>query len=227
MLVDMFIVFLVLVCDMPPMVLVLVLLWPRGTIAFLFVVALVFPCGLLLWGMIHRVFENLFIFNQHLHHANSHEKLSASHTRVTKYLLANPLGSKTRSFSSPYVKVWRRGWRTCARWKLTFCPWSDQDKMVLHTTLDGSWKPLYTCILSFPFLLVLTSILVAFFALVSCLCINHGWLATLFVIALWPCIPIFLFFVWCCGRWYLWTSCHDLSLFLCGYVMLFIHIFFV
>jgi hypothetical protein len=49
-----------------------------------------------------------FHCNQHLHHANSHDKLSASHTRVTKYwipkyVLANPLGSKTRSFSSPCV----------------------------------------------------------------------------------------------------------------------------
>jgi hypothetical protein len=49
-----------------------------------------------------------FHCNQHLHRANSHDKLSASHTRVTKYwipkyVLANPLGSKTRSFSSPCV----------------------------------------------------------------------------------------------------------------------------
>jgi hypothetical protein len=44
------------------------------------------------------------------------------------------------------------------------------------------------------------------------------------MIALWSCIPILPSFVWYCGRWYLWTSCHALSLFLCGYVMLFIHI---
>jgi hypothetical protein len=47
-----------------------------------------------------------FHSNQHWHYANSHDKLSASHTRETKYwipkyVLANPLGSKTRSFSSP------------------------------------------------------------------------------------------------------------------------------
>ena len=46
--------------------------------------------------------------NRHLHHANPHDKLSASFTRVTKYwipkyVLANPLGSKTRSFLSPHV----------------------------------------------------------------------------------------------------------------------------
>jgi hypothetical protein len=46
--------------------------------------------------------------NRHLHHAYSHDKLSASLTRVTKYwipkyVLANPLGSKTRYFSSPCV----------------------------------------------------------------------------------------------------------------------------
>jgi hypothetical protein len=98
--------------------------------------------------------------------------------------------------------------------------------MVLHTTLDGSWKPLYTCMVSFLFPLVLTCILVACFDLVSCLCINHGRLATLFIIALWSCIPILPSFVWYFGRWYLWTSCHALSLFLYGYVMLFIHIIF-
>jgi ABC-type protease/lipase transport system fused ATPase/permease subunit len=56
--------------------------------------------------------------------------------------------------------------------------------MVLHTALDGSWKPLYTCIVSFLFHLVLACILIACFALVSCLCINYGRLATLFMIAL-------------------------------------------
>jgi hypothetical protein len=62
MLVDMFLVFLVLVRDMLPVVLVLVLLLrPRGTFAFLLAVALVFLRGLLLWGMVLRVFENLFI----------------------------------------------------------------------------------------------------------------------------------------------------------------------
>ena len=49
-----------------------------------------------------------FLLNQHLRHANPHDKLSASFTRVTKcwipkYVLANPLGSKTRSFLSPHV----------------------------------------------------------------------------------------------------------------------------
>jgi hypothetical protein len=48
MLVDMFLVLLVLVCEMLPMVLVLVLLRPRGTFAFLLVVALIFLHGLLL-----------------------------------------------------------------------------------------------------------------------------------------------------------------------------------
>ena len=46
--------------------------------------------------------------NWHLHHANPHDKLSASFTRVTKlwipkYVLANPLGSKARSSLSPCV----------------------------------------------------------------------------------------------------------------------------
>lgn len=45
--------------------------------------------------------------NQHLHHANPHDKLSAF-THVTKfwipkYMLANPLGSKTRSYLSSHV----------------------------------------------------------------------------------------------------------------------------
>jgi hypothetical protein len=49
-----------------------------------------------------------FPSNQHLHHADPHDKLSASFTLVTKYwipkyVLVNPLGSKARSFSSPYV----------------------------------------------------------------------------------------------------------------------------
>jgi hypothetical protein len=49
-----------------------------------------------------------FHSNQHFHHANPHDKLSALLTRVTKYwipkyVLANPLGSKARSFSSPCV----------------------------------------------------------------------------------------------------------------------------
>ena len=49
-----------------------------------------------------------FHSNRHLHHANPHDKLSASFTRVTKYwipkyVLANPLGSKARSFLSPHV----------------------------------------------------------------------------------------------------------------------------
>jgi hypothetical protein len=49
-----------------------------------------------------------FHSNQHFHHANPHDKLSASLTRVTKYwipmyVLANPLGSKARPFSSPCV----------------------------------------------------------------------------------------------------------------------------
>jgi hypothetical protein len=52
--------------------------------------------------------RNPFHSNRHWHHANSHDKLSASHTHVTKYwipkyVLANPLGSNTRSFSSPCV----------------------------------------------------------------------------------------------------------------------------
>ena len=49
-----------------------------------------------------------FHLNRHLHHANPHDKLSASFTRVTKlwipkYVLANPLGSKARSSLSPCV----------------------------------------------------------------------------------------------------------------------------
>jgi hypothetical protein len=70
--------------------------------------------------------------------------------------------------------------------------------MVLHTALDGSWKPLYTCIVSFVFLLVLTCILVAFFAPMSSLCINHGTLATLFMIfsILYTYFPIFCMILW-------------------------------
>ena len=46
--------------------------------------------------------------NRHLHYANPHDKLSASFTCVTKfwiskYMLANPLGSKTRSSLSSHV----------------------------------------------------------------------------------------------------------------------------
>jgi hypothetical protein len=46
--------------------------------------------------------------NQHLHHANPHDKLSASFRRVTKswvpkYMLANPSGSKTRVSLSSHV----------------------------------------------------------------------------------------------------------------------------
>jgi len=46
--------------------------------------------------------------NQHLYHANPHDKLSTSFRRVTKsrvpkYLLANPLGSKARVFLSSHV----------------------------------------------------------------------------------------------------------------------------
>jgi hypothetical protein len=106
---DMFLAFLVLVRDMLPVVLVLVLLLrPRGTFAF-------FACGsthLSSWvaPLRHgsKGVRKPFHCNQHLHHANSHDKLSASHTRVTKYwipkyVLANPLGSKTWSFSSPCV----------------------------------------------------------------------------------------------------------------------------
>ena len=49
-----------------------------------------------------------FQSNRHLHHANPHDKLRASFARVTKcwilkYVLANPLGSKTWSFLSPHV----------------------------------------------------------------------------------------------------------------------------
>jgi hypothetical protein len=52
--------------------------------------------------------RNPFHSNQHLHHANPLDKLSASLTRVTKYwipkyVLANPLGSKARSSLSPCV----------------------------------------------------------------------------------------------------------------------------
>ena len=46
--------------------------------------------------------------NQYLHHANPHDKLSTSFTRmakswVSKYMLANPSGSKTRICLSPCV----------------------------------------------------------------------------------------------------------------------------
>jgi hypothetical protein len=52
--------------------------------------------------------RNPFHSNRYLHHANPQDKLSTSFARVTKYwipkyVLANPLGSKTRSFSSPCV----------------------------------------------------------------------------------------------------------------------------
>jgi len=46
--------------------------------------------------------------NRHLHHANPHDKLSASFTRVfkswvPKFMLANPSGSKTRACLSSHV----------------------------------------------------------------------------------------------------------------------------
>jgi hypothetical protein len=49
-----------------------------------------------------------FHSNRHLHHANPHDRLCAPLTRVNKswipkYVLANPLGSKARSFSFPCV----------------------------------------------------------------------------------------------------------------------------
>jgi hypothetical protein len=122
--------------------------------------------------------------------------------------------------------VWTRGSRTSARWYLIFHLWGDQEKMVFHTVSNGTWKTLYTCIVSFPFLFVLTCILVVCLVLVSWLCINHGRLATLFMIALWSCIPILLYFVWYRGGWYIWTSCHTLWFPSCGNDMLFIHIIF-
>jgi hypothetical protein len=61
MLVGMLLVLLVLVHDMHPVVLVLVLLLrPRGTFAILLVVALIFFSELLLRGMALRMFKNLF-----------------------------------------------------------------------------------------------------------------------------------------------------------------------
>ena len=52
--------------------------------------------------------QKSFHLNRHLYHANPHDKLSASLTRATKYwiskyVLDNPLGSKTRSFLSSHV----------------------------------------------------------------------------------------------------------------------------
>jgi hypothetical protein len=52
--------------------------------------------------------------NQYLHHANPHDKLSAPFMHVTKYwvpkyMLANPLGSKTRFSLSSRVYVRGRG----------------------------------------------------------------------------------------------------------------------
>jgi hypothetical protein len=46
--------------------------------------------------------QQFFHLNKHLHHANPHDKLCASFTRVTKcwiptYVLPNSLGSKARS----------------------------------------------------------------------------------------------------------------------------------
>ena len=46
--------------------------------------------------------------NQYLHHANPHDKLSTSFTRmakswVSKYMLANPSGSKTRTSLSSHM----------------------------------------------------------------------------------------------------------------------------
>ena len=48
------------------------------------------------------------LLNQQLHHANSHDKLGSSFTRVSKswvpkYMLANPSGSKTQICLSPCV----------------------------------------------------------------------------------------------------------------------------
>jgi hypothetical protein len=63
MIVDMLLVLLVFLHDMFIVVLALFLiLWPRMVFAFLLVVALNFLRGLLLWGMVLRVFENLFIW---------------------------------------------------------------------------------------------------------------------------------------------------------------------
>ena len=69
------------------------------------------------WRRDSKIVRKPSHLNHHLHHANPHDKLSGSVTLATKYwipkyVLANPLGSKTRSFLSPHVKVWRCDWRT-------------------------------------------------------------------------------------------------------------------
>lgn len=67
-----------------------------------------FPSRVLPLRHVSKGTSKPFHLNRHLHHANPHDKLSASFTRVTKYwipkhLLANPSVSKTRSSLSPHV----------------------------------------------------------------------------------------------------------------------------
>jgi hypothetical protein len=205
-------------------VLVLVLLLrPRRIFAFLLVVALDFLHEWLLWGMVPRAFERLFIpigiciMLTHMIGCVHHLPVWPNYGFPSTCLLT----LWYPRFSLSRLLVCRHG-DTVGEHELDgldLCPWGDQDKIVLHTVLDGSWKPLYTCIVSFfpcPLLYIL----------VSFLCENHGSLATLFMIALWSWISILL-------------SLYDFMVddiyehhvilygWLLGYVMLFIHIIFV
>ena len=60
---------------------------------------------------------------------------------------------------------------------LGLCTWCDQDMMVLHIALDGSWKLLYTFIVSLIFSLMLTYFFLTCFVFVSFLCTYRGRLA--------------------------------------------------
>lgn len=147
MLVDMLLVFLVLVRDMLPVVLVLVLLLrPRRIFAFLLVVALDFLREWLLWGMVPRVFERLFIPTG----------ICIMLTHMIGCVHHLPVWPNLGFPSTCLLTLWdpRLGLS-----RLLVCRYGDAvgehelngDMMVLHTVLDGSWKPLYTCIVSFLF----------------------------------------------------------------------------
>jgi hypothetical protein len=109
MLVDMPLVLLVLVHNVFLMVFLLVLLLrPRRIIAFFAYGSTWFSSRVAPLRHDSESAQNHFHSNWHLHHANPLNKLSASLTCVTKYwipkyVLANHLGSKSRSSLSPCV----------------------------------------------------------------------------------------------------------------------------
>jgi hypothetical protein len=100
--------------------------------------------------------------------------LSASLAYVTKYwipkyVLANPLGSKVQSSFSHFVYVWRHGWTPWARWYLILTREVIKTRWFTTPLWDGFWKPLYTCIVSFPFFLCFWKLL-SFFVLFALSC---------------------------------------------------------